>query len=192
MGTATALRLVFLGAPGAGKGTQASDLAKLAGIPHLSTGDMMRAAAAAGTAVGLKVKPFLDAGKLAPDDVTWGVIAERLDQSDCKPGFLLDGFPRTVPQADRLAEKLAAGKTPLTHVVFFEVPGDELMRRLLGRGRADDTPAVIRERLANYETLTAPLIATYRQQGLLRGIDGTGTPAEVHARLRKAVGLAAR
>jgi len=188
----SALRLVFLGAPGAGKGTQASDLAKAAGIPHLSTGDMMRAAAAAGTAVGLKVKPFLDSGKLAPDDVTWGVIAERLDQSDCKPGFLLDGFPRTVPQADRLAEKLAASKTPLTHVVFFEVPGDELLRRLLGRGRADDTPAVIRERLANYETLTAPLIATYRKQGLLRGIDGTGTPAEVHARLRTAVGLAAR
>ena len=192
MRTVSALRLVFLGAPGAGKGTQAADLAKSAGIPHLSTGDMMRAAAAAGTAVGLKVKPFLDSGKLAPDDVTWGVIAERLEQSDCKPGFLLDGFPRTVPQAERLDEKLAASRTPLTHVVYFEVPREELLRRLLGRGRADDAPAVISERLANYEKLTAPLIATYRKRSLLCGIDGTGTPAEVHARLRKAVGLAAR
>jgi len=192
MRTVSALRLVFLGAPGAGKGTQAADLAKSAGIPHLSTGDMMRAAAAAGTAVGLKVKPFLDSGKLAPDDVTWGVIAERLEQSDCKPGFLLDGFPRTVPQAERLDEKLAASLTPLTHVVYFEVPREELLRRLLGRGRADDAPAVISERLANYEKLTAPLIATYRKRSLLCGIDGTGTPAEVHARLRKAVGLAAR
>ena len=192
MRTVSALRLVFLGAPGAGKGTQAADLAKSAGIPHLSTGDMMRAAAAAGTAVGLKVKPFLDSGKLARDDVTWGVIAERLEQSDCKPGFLLDGFPRTVPQAERLDEKLAASLTPLTHVVYFEVPREELLRRLLGRGRADDAPAVISERLANYEKLTAPLIATYRKRSLLCGIDGTGTPAEVHARLRKAVGLAAR
>lgn len=188
----TGLRLVFLGAPGAGKGTQAADLAKASGIPHLSTGDMMRAAAAAGTPVGLKVKPFLDSGKLAPDDVTWGVIAERLDQPDCKRGLLLDGFPRTVPQAERLDEKLAASRTPLTHVVFFEVPPEELLRRLLGRGRADDTPAVIRERLANYEKLTAPLIARYRTQKLLRAIDGTGTPAQVHARLKKAVGLASR
>jgi adenylate kinase len=192
MGAVTALRLVFLGAPGAGKGTQAADLAKSAGIPHLSTGDMMRAAAAAGSAVGLKVKPFLDSGKLVPDDVTWDVIAERLDRPDCRPGFLLDGFPRTVPQAERLDAKLAASATPLTHVAFFEVPQDELLRRLLGRGRADDTPEVIQERLANYEKLTAPLVARYRRQSLLRSIDGTGTPADVHARLRKAVGLPSR
>ncbi len=187
MGTASALRLVLLGAPGAGKGTQAADLAKARGVPHLSTGEMMRTAAAAGTPVGLKVKPFLDSGKLAPDDVTWNVIAARLDQPDCAPGFILDGFPRTLPQGEQLAAKLAADKKPLTHVVYFEVPQDELMRRLTSRGRADDTPDVVRERLRNYENLTAPLIAWYRGKNLLRAIDGAGTPADVHARLAAAV-----
>jgi adenylate kinase len=153
---------------------------------------MMRAAAAAGTPVGLKVKPYLESGKLAPDDVTWDVISERLDQADCRKGFLLDGFPRTVPQAERLDAKLSAAKTPLTHVAFFEVKADELVRRLAGRGRADDTPAVIQERLANYEKLTAPLIARYRGQSLLVTIEGTGTPAEVQSRLRKAVGHSPR
>jgi len=187
MAASSALRLVFLGAPGAGKGTQAADLAKAKGVPHLSTGEMMRTAAAAGTAVGLAVKPFLDSGKLAPDDVTWGVIAERLDDKVCAPGFILDGFPRTLPQGERLDSKLAADKKPLTHVVYFEVPQDELMRRLTSRGRADDTPDVVRERLRNYEKLTAPLIAWYRGKNLLRSIDGTGAPADVHARLLAAV-----
>jgi len=187
-----ALRLVFLGAPGAGKGTQAADLAKARGVPHLSTGEMMRAAAAAGTPVGLKVKPYLDSGKLAPDDVTWGVIAARLDEADCRPGFVLDGFPRTLPQGEQLDAKLAAGGTPLTHVVFFEVPEGELLRRLTSRGRADDAPAVVKERLHNYEKLTAPLVAWYRGKGLLRSIDGTGSPADVHARLVAAVGATAR
>src|SRR6185295_6463762 len=149
-------------------------------------------AAAAGTSVGLAVKPYLDAGKLAPDDVTWGVIAARLDEKDCAPGFILDGFPRTLPQGERLAEKLAASRTPLTHVVYFEVPQDELMRRLMSRGRADDTPDVVRERLRNYEKLTAPLIAWYRGQHLLRSIDGTGSPADVHARLVGAIGGTAK
>src|SRR5439155_22975989 len=117
---------------------------------------------------------------LAPDDVTWDVISERLDAPDCAPGFILDGFPRTLPQGERLAAKLAADGTPLTHVVFFDVPEEELLRRLTSRGRADDAPAVVRERLRNYEKLTAPLIAWYRGKNLLRSIDGTGTPSEVH------------
>ena len=187
-----ALRLVFLGAPGAGKGTQAAELAKLKGFPHLSTGEMMRTAAAAGTPVGLKVKPFLDSGKLAPDDVTWGVISARLDESDCRPGFILDGFPRTLPQGEQLEVKLAAARAPLSHVVFFDVPPDVLLKRLLSRGRADDTPDVVRERLRNYEKLTAPLISWYRSKGLLRSIDGTGVPEAVSARLRDAVDGAGR
>jgi adenylate kinase len=183
-----ALRLVLLGAPGAGKGTQAADLAKARGVPHLSTGEMMRAAAAAGTPVGLRVKPYLDSGKLAPDDVTWDVIAARLDAPDCRPGFVLDGFPRTLPQGERLDAKLAKDQAPLSHVVYFEVPAPELMRRLMSRGRADDTPDVVQERLRNYEKLTAPLVAWYRGKNLLRTVDGAGTPAEVHARLLAAVG----
>src|SRR5205814_7255430 len=125
-------------------------------IPHLSTGEMMRSAAAAGTAVGLKVKPFLDSGKLAPDDVTWSVIAERLDQADCRPGFLLDGFPRTLPQGERLDEKLTADRAPLSHCVFCDVAGDELVRRLAGRGRAYENAELVFERLRNYLTPAAP------------------------------------
>jgi adenylate kinase len=188
----TAMRLVFLGAPGAGKGTQAADLAKSCGVPHLSTGDMLRKAVSERTPVGLQVEPILAAGKLVSDDVMWAVVSARLDQADCRPGFLLDGFPRTLPQGEQLAAKLAGAARPLTCAVFFDVPEDELVRRMLGRGRADDKPEVVRERLRNYERLTAPLKDWYRDKGLLRTIDGTGTPADVHARLRAAVGLAAR
>lgn len=186
----SALRLVFLGAPGAGKGTQAADLAKTCGIPHLSTGDMLRKSVAERTAVGRQVEPILAAGKLVPDDVMWAVVSDRLDQKDCAPGFLLDGFPRTLPQGEQLATKLASAKTPLSCAVFFDVPEEELVRRMLGRGRADDKPDVVRERLRNYEQQTAPLKDWYSGKGLLRSIDGTGTPADVHARLRAAVGLA--
>ena len=186
----SALRLVFLGAPGAGKGTQAADLAKSCGIPHLSTGDMLRKAVAERTAVGLQVEPILAAGKLVPDVVMWAVVSDRLDQRDCGPGFLLDGFPRTLPQGEQLAAKLVKSKAPLSCAVFFDVPEEELVRRMLSRGRADDKPDVVRERLRNYEKQTAPLKDWYRGKGLLRSIDGTGTPADVHARLRAAVGLA--
>jgi adenylate kinase len=186
----SALRLVFLGAPGAGKGTQAADLAKSRGIPHLSTGDMLRKAVGERTAVGLAVEPILAAGKLVPDDVMWAVVSDRLDQEDCAPGFLLDGFPRTLPQGEQLATKLAAAGTPLSCAVFFDVPDEELVRRMLSRGRADDRPEVVRERLRNYEKLTAPLKDWYRGKGLLRSIDGTGTPADVRARVVAAVGLA--
>jgi adenylate kinase len=186
----SALRLVFLGAPGAGKGTQAADLAKSQGIPHLSTGDMLRKAVAERTAVGLQVEPILSAGKLVPDDVMWAVVSDRLDSKDCVPGFLLDGFPRTLTQGEQLASKLAGAKTPLSCAVFFDVPEEELVRRMIGRGRADDKPEVVRERLRNYEQQTSPLKDWYRGKGLLRSIDGTGSPADVHARLRAAVGLA--
>lgn len=185
----SALRLVFLGAPGAGKGTQAADLAKSCGIPHLSTGDMLRKSVAERTTVGLSVEPILAAGKLVPDDVMWAVVSDRLDAKDCVPGFLLDGFPRTLPQGEQLAAKLAGARTPLSCAVFFDVPEEELVRRMLGRGRADDKPDVVRERLRNYEKQTAPLKDWYGKKGLLRSIDGTGTPADVQTRLRAAVGL---
>jgi adenylate kinase len=186
------LRLVFLGAPGAGKGTQAADLAKSCGFPHLSTGDMLRKAVAERTAVGLTVEPILAAGKLVSDDVMWAVVAERLDKPDCAKGFLLDGFPRTLAQGERLAAKLADGGKPLSCAVFFDVPETELVRRMIGRGRADDTPAVVEERLRNYGRETAPLKEWYGSRGLLRTINGMGSTDEVHARLRAAVGLPPR
>jgi adenylate kinase len=188
----SSLRLVFLGAPGAGKGTQAADLAKSCGVPHLSTGDMLRKAVAERSAVGLKVEPILASGKLVPDEVMWAVVSERLDKKDCVKGFLLDGFPRTLAQGERLAAKLADGGTPLSCAVFFDVPEDELVRRMLLRGRADDTPDVVKERLRNYERETAPLTKWYGSRGLLRSVNGTGSPAEVHARIRAAVGLPPR
>lgn len=185
-------RLVFLGAPGAGKGTQAAELAHALGIAHLSTGDMLRKAVKDGTPIGREVEPILAAGGLVPDAVMWGVVAERLDQDDCRSGFVLDGFPRTVPQGEQLEGKLARSGRKLDHVVFFDVPEAELTRRMLGRGRSDDTPEVVGERLRNYARLTEPLKDWYRARGLLRSIDGTGTPAEVQSRLRAAVGKAAR
>lgn len=186
------LRLVFLGPPGAGKGTQAKDLANAAGVPHLSTGDMLRKAAAEGTPVGRRVKPVLDSGGLVSDDVMWSVVSDRLEEPDCAEGFVLDGFPRTVPQATTLAEKLVAQRTPLAHVIFFDVPEAELVKRLSRRGRADDKPAVIRERLRNYAVSTAPLKEWYTAKGLLRPVDGVGTPDEVGARLLNVTGLVAR
>jgi adenylate kinase len=181
-------RLVFLGPPGAGKGTQAQRLAAGAGIPHLSTGDMLRKAVAEGTPVGRQAKPILDAGKLVPDDVMWGVVAERLERPDCRAGFLLDGFPRTVAQAATLDAKLASDKTPLTCAISLDVPEAELVKRMLARGRADDTPETVRTRLQVYERQTAPLKDWFASRGLLREIDGTGAPDEVYERVRAAAG----
>jgi adenylate kinase len=186
------LRLVFLGAPGAGKGTQAANLAKAHGLAHLSTGDMLRKAAADGTPVGLRVQPILQSGALVSDDVMWSVVDERLDQPDLARGYILDGFPRTVPQAQMLDGKLAAQRRGLSAVVLIDVPEEALVTRLSARGRADDKPEVIRERLKNYALLTEPLKDWYRAKGLLRAIDGTGTPEQVFARLEAAVGAPGR
>lgn len=177
------LFLVFLGGPGAGKGTQAKDFAVAKGIQHLSTGDLLRKEVADGTPLGLRVKPIMESGGLVPDELTWGILSARIDRPDCARGFILDGFPRTVPQAESLEAKLASQGLALSHVVCFDVPEEELFRRLMGRKRADDTPDVVRERLRNYTKLTAPLIEWYTRKKLLRSIDGTGTPAEVAARL---------
>lgn len=177
------MRVVFLGPPGAGKGTQAQRFAADRRIPHLSTGDMLRKAVAEGTDVGRRAAPILAKGALVPDDVMWGVVSARLDQADCAAGFLLDGFPRTVVQATTLESKLATKHAPLRCAISIDVPEDELVKRMLARGRADDTPDTVRTRLHVYEKQTAPLKDWYRGKGLLRPIDGTGTPDEVYARL---------
>ncbi|MGW8257083.1 MAG: nucleoside monophosphate kinase, partial [Thermoguttaceae bacterium] len=141
-----------------------------------------RAARDAKTPVGLKADKFMAAGELAPDNIIMDIIDERLKQPDCETGYLLDGFPRTIAQAEALDAMLAANGTPLDAVLELKVPADELFRRLAGRGRADDTPEVIRQRLVAYRQQTEPLLAYYTKKGLLKSVDGLGTVEEIFQR----------
>jgi adenylate kinase len=181
------MRIILLGPPGAGKGTQAQKLVERLKVPHLSTGDMFRQAIAAGTPVGRTAKGYMDAGQLVPDDVVLNLVEQRLQQSDCAAGCLLDGFPRTVKQAEALDAFLAGRKTPLDGVVELRVDEEELVRRLMGRGRGDDQPEVIRERMAAYHRQTKPLTDYYQRRGILVAIDALGSVDEVFGRLSAAV-----
>lgn len=178
------MRIVFIGPPGAGKGTQAERMIKTYKMAHLSTGDMLRAARDAGTELGKKADGYMSSGALVPDDLIIALIEERLQKSDCAGGYLLDGFPRTIAQAEALDKMLAAKGTPLDVVLELRVPEEELFRRLAGRGRADDNPETIRQRLVAYRKQTEPLLAYYTKSGLLRSIDGLGTIDEIFARAK--------
>ena len=180
------MRLVLLGPPGCGKGTQASRLCAREGIPHVSTGDLLRAAVKDATPLGLRAKPIMDAGRLVPDDLVIGLLKERIARPDAAKGFLLDGFPRTIPQADALDAALSSNG--LEHVVCYVVRDEEIVKRLLGRGRSDDTEPVIRERLRVYRAETEPLVARYRAAGLLREVDASGTVDQVEAATKAALG----
>jgi adenylate kinase len=172
------MRLILLGPPGAGKGTQAQRLVKDHGIVQLSTGDMLRAAAAARTPVGKRAQAIMDRGDLVPDDIMVEIISDRLDQPDTANGFVLDGFPRTVPQAEALADLLARKELKLDAVVEIQVDEDALLSRIrrrieeTGGARADDDPEVLKKRLAVYRELTAPVAEYYRRKGFHRGVDG--------------------
>ena len=166
------MRLVFLGPPGSGKGTQAGLLAERKGILHLSTGDVLRGAVARGTPIGVQAKGYMDQGRLVPDEVADALVAERLTGE--AGGFVLDGYPRNVPQAEALAGLLTAEGIALDLVLFLDVADGALVARIAGRTgrRADDTEAIVRERLLVYRTETEPLVAYYEARGLLKRIDG--------------------
>jgi adenylate kinase len=187
------MRLILLGPPGAGKGTQAKILVEAYGIPQLSTGDILRSAIAAGTPLGLEVKAILDRGDLVSDDIVNGIISERLDAEDCKPGFILDGFPRTIAQAEALDQMLADKGVKLDAVVEIKAETDELVRRVIqraresGTARGDDNEEVLRNRLGVYQEQTAPLVAYYADEGLLRTVDGMEPVEQVTAAIKAAI-----
>ena len=214
-GDDTAVRLVVFGRQGAGKGTQASRLAERYGIPHISTGDMLREAVKQGTTFGKQAKVYMDEGKLLPDDVMLGLVEERLAQADARPGWLLDGFPRTAGQAADLQRLVADGG--ITLAVNLEVPEDVVVKRISSRRvctqcgtiysvddesgatgtcarcgggvvqRDDDTEEAVRKRLATYNEQTAPLLQWFEDEGLLATIDGVGDPAEISERIAAVV-----
>ncbi len=179
------MRIVLLGAPGSGKGTQAELIVGEYGIPHISTGDLLRAEVAEGTPLGRKAKAIMEAGGLVSDDIMLGMIEERLGRPDVGNGFMLDGFPRTLPQAKALDELLGRLGQPLDVVVFFDVDYGEIMQRLLARQRADDSEETIRKRLEVYEAQTAPLIDYYKAKGNLRAIQGVGQIDDISQRIVK-------
>jgi adenylate kinase len=211
------VRMIIMGPPGAGKGTQAKLLQERLDVPHVSSGDLLRSAAKRKTALGMQAKRFMDRGELVPDDVLLGTIEERL-RANCARGFILDGFPRTVAQADALTAMLEKCDTRIDHVVSLSVPRDEVVKRLSGRRtcrdcgalyhvifdppsnagicnkcngelyqRDDDQEDTVLNRLDVYDRQTAPLLALYRKQGLLHEVDGVGSQDQVFARLLAAV-----
>ena len=207
------MRLVLLGPPGSGKGAQANAIVARLQAPKISTGDMLRAALAAGTPLGLEAKGYMDAGKLVPDSVVIGLVEERLKEPDAKNGFILDGFPRTTAQADALGALLARLGKPLEKVVQLDVPSELIVERTTLRRtdkrtgqiyhlkysppppdaelehRADDREETVKQRLEQYEAMTAALLPYYQQRGLLVRVDGVGEPKEITARVLGALGL---
>lgn len=180
------LRAVIFGRQGAGKGTQSTRLSDNYGAPHISTGDMLRAAVSEGTEFGRKADEYMSGGNLVPDDVMIGVVRERLAKQDALDrGFLLDGFPRTLGQAEALVD--ITGPEGIDLVIDLDVPLDVVTARMKGRGRADDTDEAIARRLELYEQETSPVLAWFGERGKLVTVDGVGTEDEVSARLQAAI-----
>jgi len=189
------MRAIFLGPPGSGKGTQAKLLAERMGVPAISTGDMLREAVRLETPLGLRAKAIMEAGELVPDDVVIGLIRERISRPDARGGFLLDGFPRTLPQVAALDRLLAGNGESLDAVINLLVPEATLVERMVGRaaieGRSDDRPETVRERLRVYSEKTAPLIDHYGGREIRIDVDGSGSIEEVSARIDRAAAMRA-
>ncbi|SIS15372.1 adenylate kinase [Williamsia sterculiae] len=184
------MRLVILGPPGAGKGTQAEKLSESLGIPHISTGDLFRANISEGTAVGIEAKRYLDAGDLVPSEITIDMVRARVKEPDATNGFILDGFPRSVGQADALADILDDLGAALDAVLSFSIDEDVVVERMLARGREDDNEDVIRNRMKVYLEETSPLLEYYQKsstEGTVKTIDAVGDVEEVHQRVLRAL-----
>ena len=185
------MRVIFLGPPGSGKGTQAELLAARLGVPAISTGEILRSSVREGTSLGRQAQAVMERGDLVSDDLIVSLIRDRTSGPDARGGFILDGFPRTIAQADALESMLAGNGDAVSAVVNFLVPETELVSRMLGRakaeGRADDRPETIRERLRVYRDKTEPLVAYYRKRDLLADVDGVGTPEEIASRIDSAL-----
>jgi adenylate kinase len=185
------MRLVLLGPPGSGKGTQATSLKEQLQVPHISTGDLLRAEVAAGTELGKQAKAVMDAGNLVSDDILLGMLESRLGQDDVAKGFILDGYPRNLAQAAALDELLASLGQKFDAAVQLTVDNEQIVERLAGRakaeGRADDNPESVRKRLEVYDQQTAPVIEFYRQHGQLTIVDGVGALDEVFNRIIEAI-----
>ena len=185
------MRLVLLGAPGSGKGTQAARLKEHLQVPHISTGDLLRAEVAAGSPLGLEAKTVMARGELVSDAILLGMLEDRFSRPDTRNGFILDGYPRNLAQADAMGTLLERIGQPMDHAVCLEVPTELLVERIAGRakqeGRADDAPEAVRKRLQVYDEQTAPVIGFYRQHGQLTVVDGVGTLDEVFTRILEAV-----
>ncbi|UNK42290.1 adenylate kinase [Luteimonas sp. S4-F44] len=188
------MRLVLLGAPGSGKGTQAARLKEHLHVPHISTGDLLRAEVAAGTPLGLQAKAVMDRGDLVSDEILLGMLEDRLSREDTRAGFILDGYPRNLAQAAALDALLAKLGQTFDAAVQLEVDNEQIVERLAGRakaeGRADDSPESVRHRLKVYDQQTAPVIGFYRDHGQLTVVDGVGPLDEVFARIVAAIGKA--
>ena len=185
------MRIILMGPPGVGKGTQATNIVEKFGILHLSTGDILRAEVGSNTELGKKAQEFMDVGKLVPDELLLNMMENRLQQSDCNKGYLLDGFPRTIPQAEGLESILNKINHKIDYVISLTADENELVNRLVLRGkesgRSDDTEEVIRERQQVYWELTSPLSDFYRERNLLNEVDGLGTISEITNRIFKAM-----
>ncbi|WP_454828994.1 adenylate kinase [Pseudoxanthomonas wuyuanensis] len=185
------MRLVLLGPPGSGKGTQAARLKEYLQVPHISTGDLLRAEVAAGSPLGVQAKEVMARGDLVSDDILLGMLESRVSRQDTANGFILDGYPRNLAQADALDTLLQKIGQPMDYAVQLEVPTELLVERIAGRaaaeGRADDSPESVRTRLKVYDSQTAPVIEFYRQHGQLTVVDGVGSLDEVFSRLVEAL-----